>query len=575
MKKAMILLTIICLLCACSCSHTPHSQTEGREYLSRLDSALNRKDEYRRILDNKLLELKKKASQPQSVEASYFYNKLIYENYYSFSYDSALLYIDKNYALAVQHDKTDRIVECYLAKAKVYSAIGLLDEAYEVLDKARQLPMSREIKLEYYVQQLYYWSQRSIYYNSPLLDEVHAYGDSLMTIETNQSSPYYLWGRFWNETDAEKKPEVCRMIRERVDTMEADDLWYAQLCFATGILSSATGDSENMLKYYVKGLCADISRVNRNLPSLLIVASHAREIDELVYANRFMKAYMGMLNDYPDRVRGGTIHVPIMRLYDSTVAHLEEEAKKRNAFIGGIAAMAFILLILLVFVYMLFKKQLKLRKQLSQSNRELDVNLQLLSEHQKELQIAHDSLSESSKQLVEVNERLQEASFLKEEYIGKLFAVCSDYLEKIVNFRKSIHRKLKAKQYDDLLKMTASNDSMMSNEMKEFNNHFDSIFLSIFPNFLEELNTLLKPEEHIVVRNEEKLNTDIRIYALVRLGINNSVKIAKILGVSPQTIYNSRMKMRGRIIATEEEFIRQVRKIGGWKALEEPLPEEF
>lgn len=571
-KNTILLLTMICLLYSCSGVGNP--DIEAGTYLAQLDSALNNKEEYRKILDSKLVSLKQKAELAQSTEARYFYNKLIYENYNSFNYDSAFHYIDMNYALATEYQKTDWIVECHLANAKIHIATGFLDAAHAFLDKAGSLPMSHEIKLEYYVQQINYWSMVSIHRQTPLMDEVHAYGDSLMVIETNESSPYHLWGRFWNEKDDAKKAEVRRLIIRKVSTMDKEDMWYASLCFAVGILSGVTGDKEDELEYYVKSLCVDISHVSRSVPSLLIVANIACEMGELTYANRFMKAYLAIQEDFPDRVRGSFIYRPIMRLYDATVLHLIKETQNRNIFIGCLLGMAIILLVSLLFVYMLFKKQVKLRKQLIASNRELDINVKLLSEHKEKLQQANNSLLESSRQVAEVNKRLQEASFLKEEYIGKLFAVCSGYLEKMMDFRKTTHRKLKARQYDDLLQMTASNDTQTLNELKEFNHHFDTIFLSIFPDFLEEFNSLLQPEERIVVRSGEKLNTDLRIYALVRLGINNSVKISKILGVSSQTIYNSRMKMRGRATISDDEFVSRVRELGGWKVSSEPTSEE-
>lgn len=572
MKNIIILSVIACMLAACG--NARHSRNEGRKYLVQLDSTLNKMEEYRKIMEAKLTALKQKTEQSPSIEAQYFYNKLLYENYYSFITDSAFHYIDKNYALAAQYGKSDWVAECHLAKAKVYSAIGLLDKAYGLLNEASQMPMTREIKLEYYVQQIQYWFQRSIYYQSPLMDEVHAYGDSIMRLETNQSSPYYLWGRFWNETNESKKADVRRMIIDKIEVMDVEDLWYSRLCFAAGILSAIEENQEDELKYYVKCLCSDISHVSRSVPSLPIVVSIACDMGELTYANRFMRAYLSIQKDFPDRARSGFLSNPMMKLHDTTVLHLEADARKRNTFTICLLAMAIVLFALLVFVYMLFKRQVKLRRQLSTSNSELDINVRLLSEHKEKLQLANDSLRESSSQLAEVNKRLKEASFLKEEYIGKLFAVCSGYLEKMMDFRKNIHRKLKARQYDDLLQLTAPNDSLTNSELREFNNHFDTIFLSIFPDFLEEFNALLQPEERIVVRSGEKLNTDIRIYALVRLGINNSVKIAKILGVSSQTIYNSRMKMRSRATASDDEFVSRVRKLGGWKEAAEPTSDE-
>ena len=571
-KNTVILLSTIMFLI--SCGEKTDSRKENRMYLARIDSALNNKEEYHRILEAKLVSLKQKAMQAQNIEARYFYNKLIYEHYSSFICDSAFHYIDKNYMLAMQHHKTDWMVESYIVKSKVYSAIGLLDEAAELLQKVDNMPMSREIKLEYYMQQLHYWSQRSIYHRTPRSEEVHAYGDSIMALETSTTSPYYLWARFWYEKKDNQKEEVRRLIMDKVNIMDKEDIWYAPLCFAAGILADALEKNDDALKYYAQGLCVDISHVNRNLPTLPIVASIACNLGELIYANRFMKAYLAMQNDYPDRVRSVFMPQPITHIYDTTISQLENNANKNRHFMGGLIAMIVILLLFLFSIYILFKKQVKLRRKLWESNQKQEANLKRLTSYQNKLQAAHNSLSENSKLLKTVNENLLEANYLKEEYIGNLFAICSDYLGKMNDLKKSISRKLKARQYEDLLKM-ATGDSQMETEIRELNKHFDTMFLSIFSDFVEEFNTLLKPEERIAVRTGEKLNTNLRIYALVRLGINNSVKIAKILGVSSQTVYNARMKMRSRATESNEDFVQRVRKLGGQKTSTEPTTETF
>lgn len=557
-----IILGCIVLLCFCACGkRNSLSGQEARECLKKLDSALNKTEEYGEIMQTKLSNLKQKAAQTHNPEACYFYNKLIYENYSFFISDSAFCYIDRNYQLGLQHRKSEWIAESYLAKAKIYSATGLLDEASDMLQKASVLPMSHELKLDYLVQQIYYWSQRAIYYRIPLSEEVYMYADSLMNQASDSTSPYHLWGRFWYEKKDEMKAETCRLIKEELKTLDKEDPWYGNFCFAVGILSDALDMKEEALKYFVEGLCIDISHVNRNIPALSIVAQTASDMGELIYANRFMKAYMAMRDDYTDRIRSLSMSSPPMRIYDSTVQQLEKDVSRRNLFIGCLAGMLFVLLLFSVFIYILLKKQVKLRRKLSESNQKLEENLQRLMEYQTELQTVYDSLNEKSKQLEKTHFSLLEANFLKEEYIGNLFAVCSDYLGKMNDLKKSIARKIKAKQFEDLLKMAASGDNQMETEMKELNKHFDTIFLSIFPDFVEEFNALLKPDEHITVRKGEKLNTDLRIYALVRLGINNSVKIAKILGVSPQTVYNARMKMRTRVTESEEELASRVRQL--------------
>ncbi|MBR5068001.1 MAG: hypothetical protein IKX25_01230, partial [Bacteroidales bacterium] len=117
------------------------------------------------------------------------------------------------------------------------------------------------------------------------------------------------------------------------------------------------------------------------------------------------------------------------------------------------------------------------------------------------------------------------------------------------------------RQYDLALQATKPNSENDIKEQHELWAKFDDIFLRIFPDFVEQFNALLRPEERIALRQGEKLNTDLRIYAMVRLGINNSTKIAKILGLSTQSVYNARQKMRARANESDEEFAVRVRRL--------------
>ena len=129
------------------------------------------------------------------------------------------------------------------------------------------------------------------------------------------------------------------------------------------------------------------------------------------------------------------------------------------------------------------------------------------------------------------------------------------------NFRKLVLRKLKANQLDDLIELVDSN-TMAQNELKEFYQQFDSIFLNMYPDFVKDFNELLRPEERITVRDNMSLNTELRIYALVRLGINDSVKIAALLHYSPQTVYNNRLRTRNKAIIPKEKFAETVQTLG-------------
>ncbi len=159
------------------------------------------------------------------------------------------------------------------------------------------------------------------------------------------------------------------------------------------------------------------------------------------------------------------------------------------------------------------------------------------------------------------NNQLLEANYVKEEYIGYVFSICSSYISKLEEYRKNVNRKLKTGQVEELKSWSAST-SIVQSELKEFYHSFDAIFLHVYPDFVDDFNALLRPEERVVLKEGELLNTELRIYALVRLGINDSVKIAEFLHCSPQTVYNNRLRTRNKAVIPKENFAEVVRSLG-------------
>lgn len=179
--------------------------------------------------------------------------------------------------------------------------------------------------------------------------------------------------------------------------------------------------------------------------------------------------------------------------------------------------------------------------------------------------VPDSELKDLNTQLQEVNDQLRESNYVKEEYIGYVFNICSTYISKLEEFRKNINRKLKVGQIEDVKAMTDSS-ATASNELKEFYQNFDTIFLHLYPDFVGDFNALLLPEERIELKEGELLNTELRIHALIRLGITDSVKIADFLHCSAQTVYNNRLRTRNKSIIPKEDFINAVKKLGKYKA---------
>lgn len=155
--------------------------------------------------------------------------------------------------------------------------------------------------------------------------------------------------------------------------------------------------------------------------------------------------------------------------------------------------------------------------------------------------------------------QLKESNQVKEEYIAYLFNLCSEYIDDMDKQRVALSRKLKAGQVSDMAKELSRSKS--SDYLKVFFEKFDTIFLDLFPGFIDSFNELLHPDARIYPHNGELLTPELRIYALVRLGINDSTRIASLLHYSPQTVYNYRLKIRNKAIVPKKEFASRVAKL--------------
>ena len=192
------------------------------------------------------------------------------------------------------------------------------------------------------------------------------------------------------------------------------------------------------------------------------------------------------------------------------------------------------------------------------------MQMKRLSVIRKQLYRTNQELKKLNQDLQDSYNNLEEANHVKEEYIARFFDQCSEYIEKLENYRKSLNAKAKNNQLDDLFKMIKST-TLVETELEELYQNFDSIFLNIYPSFIQEFNALLLPEEQIVPKAGELLNTELRIFALIRLGITDSIKIANFLRYSLRTVYNYRTKVRNKAAGSREEFEDVVKKIGAFR----------
>jgi hypothetical protein len=150
---------------------------------------------------------------------------------------------------------------------------------------------------------------------------------------------------------------------------------------------------------------------------------------------------------------------------------------------------------------------------------------------------------------------------VKEEYLGRFMSLCSQYIDKLDDYRKMVNKKMKNKELDELYRLSKSSE-LKEKEIEELLQNFDSVFLHLYPNFVEEFNALLQPELRFQKKDDNRLVTEIRIFALIRLGIEDSSKIAEFLHYSVNTIYNYRARIKNGALDNRESFERRVKMLG-------------
>ena len=225
----------------------------------------------------------------------------------------------------------------------------------------------------------------------------------------------------------------------------------------------------------------------------------------------------------------------------------EKQQEQMKWTLASISMLSFFLLLAIFYVYKQMKRLAVARKEVIDTNKRL-----------KEL---NEELHLSMHKLKEANHSIAENSYLKEEYIGRYMDQCSVYLEKMDNYRRSLGKIAATGNVEELYKNIKSS-KFIEGELKEFYANFDNTFLQMFPTFVEDFNALLTNDEQISLKTGERMDTELRIFALIRLGISDSVKIAQFLRYSVTTIYNYRTKVRNKAAGDRNLLEQEVMKIG-------------
>lgn len=540
-------------------------EKEIPQLLATLDSILVQTGELASQKELKIAQLKKKLSNAANLEEEFWINKMLYDESFVFNADSAMKYVDRNIQIATELKKKDWQDEWLINRSFMFAATGLLKEAGEVLEKVDSTSLSDGLKLSYYYQRSYLYSHLGQYMgdqkqvNNKYYNEFENANKHMLAL-VRPKDPLYWWCvASCNELSPEDS--LFSALENAVLSSHHNTRLDAMNAYGLSNMYKRIGDKEKTMIYLIYSAMADLRVCNRDIASLQELSSLLYDAGDIDRAYAYMNYCLKAALLYPNRVRIINISTELDKIYAN---YQQRDIRWRNSLQNYLYVVTFFSIILVLALIGLYRQTKKLRKsrtELDSANHSLNQHVVELSQMHKQLALANQELQNLNELLRSANQKLQESNDVKEEYIGYVFSICSNYISKLDEYRKNINRKLKTGQFEEARQLT-DNSSLTQNELKDFYANFDAIFLRVYPDFVADLNSLLRPEEQILLKDASELNTEVRIYALVRLGINDSVKIADFLHCSPQTVYNHRLRMRNKAIIPKDKFAEAVRLLG-------------
>lgn len=547
--KNIIIFLCLCTICMCRLHAADSSRADS--LLLKLDQAIKERPIYMEQKELKLVELKRQLHRQIPDEERFAILGTLLDEYRSFNTDSALHMAEEREQIAIRLGNREYIDNARMNKADVLGMTGMYKE---VMDLMRNIHIDR---LPVDIHPYYYHIYRTVYglmadyavtaYEKKLYTELtDKYRDSLLLVNKDNLLIHTLI----QSDQYNVRNEYDKAIRLLTDYLALQKDYEHDVAICAYTLSESyrlKGDKEKEKEYLIVSAMADMKTAVREYISLRKLAVLLYQEGDIERAYSYVKICMEDAAACNARLRKLEILEIFPIINDAYQQKTEKQQEQMKWALVSISLLSLFLLLAIFYVYKQMKKVAAARREVIDANKRL-----------KEL---NDELHLSNAQLKEANHSIAENSYLKEEYIGRYMDQCSVYLEKMDNYRRSLGKIAATGNVEELYKNIKSS-KFIEGELKEFYTNFDNTFLQLFPTFVEDFNALLADDEQISLKAGERMNTELRIFALIRLGITDSVKIAQFLRYSVTTIYNYRTKVRNKAAGDRDLLKQEVMTIG-------------
>ena len=482
----------------------------------------------------------------------------LYEQYRAFQNDSALAYLSRAETLARQMNQPAQVGDIISRAAFQCSTAGLYNEALAFLRKVDKTQLDTLGLAHYYMAQMHVYGELGYYTQVSSMREGYyekqaAYRDSLYNV-IDHNSQDYMMQRILELLPQKRYQEATDLSDRWLKDMSPESRDYAIASYYRYLIINNQMNPEQAEYWLCQSALSDIRHAVMDQASLLALAEKLNDEGELTHSYHYIRFTWECNNRFNTRMRNWQI-APILNVIDSN--YKEQLARNTQVLTTSVIVVSILAVMLLGLLFFLHRR-----------NKQLDVARQAVSDSNKKLAALNEELKSTNAQLSDkndefalLNSQLSESNRVKEEYIGRFMSLCSQYIDKLDDYRKMVNKKMKDKELDELYRLSKST-ALKEKELDELYENFDSVFLHLFPNFVEDFNGLLQPEMRLKPRDDNRLPTEIRIFALIRLGFEDSSKIAEFLHYSVNTIYNYRARIKNGAIGNRESFEQRVKQLG-------------
>lgn len=509
MKKILLLILVACPL---------YSFSSGFN-LDSLQSALDYTIEHRGDFE------KQKTDRISKLWGSGNYYAL-FEEYQSYICDSAIYYINLDIREKRNLSDTAGVAFSSVKKAQVLSVSGLYAEALELLAGIDKSVLDNDGLIQYYKSYADLYLYLCEYateeeFHSKYLKLMDLYQDSISMqkadrfLQVTTEASLLLTQQRYGEARS-----VLESILAETDKRSRN---YAILTSTLSFVCEQLDDFDGQRAYLILSAIADIEAVVKENKSLRSLAEILYKDGELRKADSYMQISMEDANFYNARLR----NVQVSKMLPVISRAYQGVEQKRKVLLVATVLLLSLFVIGLASAIVVIKRQ-----------------------HRKVVKARND--------LETANLRLTEANSVKEVYLGKFLELCSIYIDNLESYRKTLNKKASTGKMEEVIKALKQNN-ITDDVLSEFYKQFDEAFLNIYPDFIEKFNTLLPEEGRVIVKERNRLSTELRIYALIRLGITDSGKISEFLHYSITTIYTYRSKIKNKSLYPDD-FEERVQK---------------